>query len=170
MQRSFESLSPQEVLQVAIFIEERNAELYHNFAEMFTELGDKESLEISSVFWEMAVEERGHAWQLKQRYAELYGDARCDINEQDLAQIVELPKLDNNVLDSPNEGSGRVRALAIALHAEIGAQQFYAKLAVSTPEGPLQEVFKFLSQMEDGHVAYLESKLAQNRAAETSVH
>src|ERR1700757_4154449 len=100
MPRSFDSLSPQEVLQVAISIEERNAELYHNFAEMFTELGDKESLAISSVFWEMAIEERNHAWQLKQRQAELYGDQACSITEHDLAEIVELPKLDNNVLDS----------------------------------------------------------------------
>ena len=170
MQRSFDSLSPQEVLQVAISIEERNAELYHNFAEMFTELGDKESLEISSVFWEMAVEERNHAWQLRQRYAELYGEQVCAVNEQELAEIIELPRLDNNVLDSPNEGSGRARALAIALQAEISAQGFYARLAASTPAGPLHDVFSYLAQMEDGHVAYLQSKLVQHQKAASIVH
>ena len=52
MQRSFVSLSPQEALQVAISIEDRNAELYHSFAELFTEFGDEESLDIAAVFWE----------------------------------------------------------------------------------------------------------------------
>ena len=61
MKRSFASLDPQEALHVAIFIEERNAELYHRFAEMFVEFRDSESLEIASVFWEMAAEEKNHS-------------------------------------------------------------------------------------------------------------
>jgi rubrerythrin len=169
MQRSFDSLSPQEVLQVAICIEDRNAELYHNFAEMFTQLADKESLEVSSVFWEMAVEERNHSWQLKQRYAELYGDLVRSITEQDLADIVEVPKLDNNVLDAAADGLGKVRALTIAMRAELGAQEFYINLAERTPKGALRDVFRYLAQMEDGHVAYLESKLAEDRERESSV-
>ena len=47
MKRSFASLNPQEALHVAIFIEERNAELYHQFADMFIEFADSESLEIA---------------------------------------------------------------------------------------------------------------------------
>jgi len=58
MKRQFTSLTPQEALHVAIFIEERNSELYHRFAEMFVEFRDVESLEIASVFWDMAAEER----------------------------------------------------------------------------------------------------------------
>ena len=65
MPRSFSSLTPSQVLQVAISIEQRNSEVYHRFAEMFTEFGDEESLEIASVFWEMAVEERGHRASLE---------------------------------------------------------------------------------------------------------
>jgi len=171
MQRSFVSLSPQEVLQVAMSIEDRNAVLYHDFAEMFTEFGDKESLEIASVFWEMAVEERTHSWQLKQKYSELYGDAVCQVTEQDLAEIVEVPKLDNGDLFGPSDGApGRVRALKIALQAEHGAQDFYQKLVETTPRGPLQDVFRYLAQMEDSHVTYLETKLAKNEADEQMVH
>src|SRR5207253_2455581 len=47
MKRDFASLTPQEALHVAIFIEERNAEIYHQFAEMFSEFHDPESLEIA---------------------------------------------------------------------------------------------------------------------------
>lgn len=171
MQRSFVSLTPQEVLQVAISIEDRNAELYHRFAEMFTEFGDKESLEIAAVFWEMAVEERGHSWQLKQRHAELYGDVAPTMTEHDLTEIVEVPKLDDgDVFASPGSGvPGRVRALNVALQAELGAQQFYEKLVKQTPDGPLRDIFRYLGQMEDGHVTYLEQKLAQNQAQEPSV-
>ena len=57
MTRNFTSLSPQEALQVAIYIEERNAGVYQRFAEMFTEFRDPESLEIAGVFWDMSVEE-----------------------------------------------------------------------------------------------------------------
>ena len=48
MKRDFASLSAQEALHVAIFIEERNAEIYHQFAEMFAEFRDPESLEIAA--------------------------------------------------------------------------------------------------------------------------
>ena len=171
MQRSFVSLTPQEVLQVAISIEDRNAELYHRFAEMFTEFGDRESLEIAAVFWEMAVEERGHSWQLKQRYTELYGELVPTITEHDLMEIVEVPKLDDgDMFAAPGSGvPGRVRALNVALQAEQGAQQFYEKLVKQTPDGPLRDVFRYLGQMEDGHLTYLEQKLAQNQAEEPTV-
>ena len=172
MQRSFVTLSPQEVLQVAISIEDRNAELYHNFAEMFTEFGDKESLEIASVFWEMAVEERSHSWQLKQKYVELYGDMVCTITEQELLEIVEVPKLEtSNVLDPVADGMpGRIRALKVALQAEVGAQEFYQKLAVRTPAGPLHDIFTYLAQMEDSHVSYLETRLNRDQVEQPSVH
>ncbi len=171
MQRSFVALSPQEVLQVAISIEHRNAELYHNFAEMFTEFGDRESLEIAAVFWEMAVEERSHSWQLKQKFAELYGDQVCSITEQELLEIVEVPKLTTgDVLDPSEDGTqGRARALQVALQAEIGAQEFYRQLTERTPAGSLRDVFNYLAQMEDGHVSYLEAKLAQNQIEQPSV-
>ena len=171
MQRNFAALSPREVLQVAISIENRNAELYHHFAELFTEFGDKESLEIAAIFWEMAVEERGHSSQLKQHYAELYGEFISSISEQDLVEIVEVPTLDDgNLLDPSGDPTpARARALQVALQAELSAQQFYEKLASQTSRGPLRDIFRYLAQQEDGHVAYLETKLEQSRTDEQIV-
>jgi len=60
VKRSFASLTPQEALHVAIFIEERNAEIYRQFAEMFAEFRDPESLEIAAAFWDLFNEERRH--------------------------------------------------------------------------------------------------------------
>jgi rubrerythrin len=172
MQRSFVSLTPQEALQVAISIEDRNAELYHRFAEMFTEFGDDESLDIAGVFWEMAIEERGHSSLLRQKYADRYGDSPCHISEQDLVEMVEVPRLQSGDLFAfPTSGvPARVRALKVALQAESGAQRFYAKLAEQTPIGALHDLFDNLAEMEDGHASYLENKLAQDSPEEAKVN
>lgn len=163
MPRNFSSLSPSEVLQAAISIEQRNADIYHRFAEMFTEFGDEESIEISSVFWEMAVEERGHRALLEEKYVRDYGPLTSLFSEQELCELVEVPTLETaGILDGSSEASARERALCVALKAECSAQQFYAELAGQTPAGPLRHVFQELAQMEDDHVTILESKLASD--------
>lgn len=171
MPRSFASLAPSEALQVAISIEQRNAEVYHRFAEMFTEFGDEESLEIASVFWEMAVEERGHRSQLEQKYAAMFGALQENLTEAELDQLVEVPKLNgSDVFTSSNELSARNRALHVALQAEIGAQEFYAKLVEGTPDGPLRQMYRDLAEMEDGHVAFLANKLENDTPDPSVLH
>jgi rubrerythrin len=149
MRRSFASLDPQEALHVAIFIEERNAELYHRFAEMFVEFRDSDSLEIASVFWEMAAEE--------------YGSSRCALTEEDLVEWIEVPKLEDGDIFAPTpEGSQnnvRERALRVALKAELAARRYYSDLTHNTPDGALRRLYRELSEMEDEHVAYVQSKL-----------
>src|SRR5580704_17445506 len=98
MKRSFSALAPQEALHIAIFIEERNAELYHRFAELFVEFGDGESLEIASVFWEMAIEERRHSSLLQGKYFEMFGKLTCTLTEEDLVEFIEVPKLEDGDL------------------------------------------------------------------------
>lgn len=163
MQRPFASLNPQEALHVAIFIEERNAGVYHRFAEMFNEFRDSESLEIASVFWDMAVEEKRHSGLLQGKYQERYGNASCALTEEDLQEMIEVPKLDDadvfGVGPAP-QSSARERALQIALIAETSAHNFYAKLVEHTEDGPLRRLYTELSMMEDGHVVYLQRMLA----------
>jgi rubrerythrin len=163
MKRSFASLDPQEALHVAIFIEERNAELYHRFAEMFVEFRDSESLEIAGVFWEMALEEKNHSSTLQGQYMEKYGSSRCALTEEDLVEWIEVPKLDDgDVFAAPREGRAanvRDRALQVALKAELAAQSYYSGLAENTPEGPLRQLYRELAEMEDEHVAYIQRKL-----------
>ncbi len=169
--RSFASLTSSEALQAAISIEHRNAEIYHRFAEMFTEFGDEESLEIASVFWEMAVEERGHRALLEEKYVQAYGPLSGKLTEDELTEMVEVPKLEqDDIFTSMSPLSARDRALSVALRAEVSAQTFYEKLVEQTPGGPLRQVFKDLARMEDGHVSYLESKLADNSSCSPTVH
>jgi rubrerythrin len=163
VKRSFTSLNPQEALHVAIFIEERNAEVYHRFAEMFVEFRDSESLEIAGVFWEMAVEEKNHSSLLQNQYMEKYGSSRCALTEEDLIEWIEVPSLeDSDLFTDPREGctaNVRDRALQVALKAELAAQRYYSGLVDSTPEGKLRRLYRELAEMEDGHVAYIQRKL-----------
>jgi len=164
MKRSFQDLSPQEALHVAIFIEERNAELYHRFAEMFVEFRDLESLEIASIFWDMAVEERHHSTMLQDRYGQLYGNSACAITEEDIQEIVKLPRLeDGGVLSVPKDERipARERALNVALSAENQARRFYSSLADATGDPSLQKVYRSLSEFETDHVEFLERKMAE---------
>lgn len=162
MKRQFTSLTPQEALHVAVFIEERNLELYHRFAEMFVEFRDVESLEIASVFWDMAAEERSHSTMLQQRYSDLYGNRACSITEEDLQELIEIPRLEdsdvfNNKADNP--ASAQERALQVALNAERQARLFYATLAENTSDRALKRTYMDLAEFELDHVEFLEKRL-----------
>jgi rubrerythrin len=161
MKRSFQSLSPQEALHVAVFIEERNAEIYHKFAEMFVSFQDFASLEIAGVLWDMAVEERHHSSMLQERYTALYGQSSCTITDTDILEIIELPKLgDGEIFDSAAAATAHLNALNVALSAENQARDFYAQLAKSASEPSLRALYVELSAFEADHVEFLERRLA----------
>jgi|SRR5664279_2264215 len=174
MQRAFASLNPQEALHVAIFIEERNAAIYHRFAEMFTEFRDSESLEIASVFWDMAVEEKRHSGILQGKYQERHGNASCALTEEDLHEMIEVPRLEDAdvfAAGPTTQNSARERALQVALVAETSAHDFYTKLVGHTEDGPLRRLYMELSMMEDGHVVYLQGILAtSSTGSDRDVH
>jgi rubrerythrin len=174
MTRAFATLNAQEALHVAIFIEDRNAGIYHRFAEMFTEFRDPDSLEIASVFWDMAVEEKRHSGILQAKYQEQYGNAACSLNDESLQEFVELPRLEDAdvfAAGSTSQDNARGRALQVALAAEMHAHDFYSKLVAETKDGPLRRLYTELSMMEDGHVVYLERILATSSAtSDTGVH
>ena len=174
MQRAFSTLNPQEALHVAIFIEERNAGIYHRFAEMFTEFHDAESLEIASVFWDMAVEEKRHSGILQGKYQERFGNASCAMTEEDLQEMIEVPRLEDADVfgaDPTTQNGAREKALQVALAAETGAHDFYTKLVEHTEDGPLRRLYTELSIMEDGHVVYLQRMLAtSSMGSDMDVH
>jgi len=166
MKRSFVSLSPQEALHVAIFIEERNAELYQRFAEMFAEFGDSESLEIASIFQEMSAEEEHHSSRLQGVYLERFGTAGCAMTEEDMVELIEVPRLeevDFFAVPGQQKHAPRDRALRVALSAERSAQKYYADLVEKTEPGVLRKLYRELAEMENGHVAAIEQKCRPDR-------
>lgn len=166
MKRSFLSLSPQEALHVAIFIEERNAELYHRFAEMFVEFRDVESLEIAGVFWDMAVEEHHHSTRLQALYTDRFGNSACAVTESDIQEMIEAPNLeDGNVLtQAASPLPARERALTLALASEQNARKYYAEIAEHTPDSKLRKLYSELAEFENDHVEFLERKLSETTA------
>jgi len=169
MKRSFASLNPQEALHVAIFIEERNAELYQQFADMFTEFADSESVVIAEVFREMAAEEKEHSSKLQSMYLERYGTSSCSVTEEDLVEMIEVPRLEQvDLFSAP--GASRVgardRALQVAVNAERSAQEYYASLVEKTEPGLLRMLYRELAQMEGAHVDVLEQKMSTHPAKE----
>lgn len=167
MKREFASLTAQEALHVAIFIEERNAEIYTQFAELFAEFRDHESLQIAQVFHEMAEDERHHGTMLQERYFERYGTQHCVITEEDIRDLIEVPKLDNGelfaIVRSNTPVSPKYKALEISLSAEESAQRFYSRLSAQTKDGALKRVYQELLAFEDGHSKFLRDKIEQAR-------
>lgn len=164
MQRSFASLNAQEILEVAISIEERNAGIYHRLAEMFTEFGEAESLEIAAVFWDMAIEERNHHALLQQTYREHYGQEGRPLTEEDMVELIEVPKLSlSEVFEGGDDSlTARQGALRVALQAELSAQAFYTEMVKRTSEADLRQLYYELAHMEDEHVAFLETRLEED--------
>jgi rubrerythrin len=164
MKRSFASLSPQEGLHVAIFIEERNAEIYRNFCEMFAQFGDPDSFEISLAFREMSLEERRHSSRLQQRYFERYGTRPCAVTGDDVSDLVEVPNLHCADIFGTRRSSHRLprqRAFEVALAAETSAIAFYRQLAETTPEPELKAFFQEFVDIESQHAGWLELRTVE---------
>ena len=169
MKREFSSLTSQEALHVAIFIEERNAELYGQFAEMFAELKDPDSLEIAQVFWDMSTEERSHGTRLQELYFERYGTQACVVTEDDIREMIEVPRLENSDIFALARAKGalspRKAALQIALDSEQAAMRFYEQLVDKTRDRALRQTYTELANFEAGHTGFLERRLAEAKRA-----
>jgi rubrerythrin len=167
MKRDFASLTAQEALHVAVFIEERNANIYSQFAEMFAEFRDPESLEIAAAFWEMSNDERRHGTMLQKRYYDRYGTRPCAVTEEDIADLIEVPRLENGEIFTISKmkvgRSPREMALDVALTAEDSATRFYRRLAQSTKDAELKAVYEEFVALEAGHSDWLEQKVAAAR-------
>lgn len=162
MKTPFSSLSPQDALHVAILIEERNARLYESFAQLFADFIDEESAEVRKIFREMAEEERRHRHELEKRYVERYGIRLSDLADEDVLDVIELPELDESDIFSLEDFS-RVKALQVALAAELHARQYYSRLSQLTRDPPLRRLYTELAEFEEDHVSFLEDRLRRTQ-------
>lgn len=167
MKRTFASLAPPEALHVAIFIEERNAEIYWHFAELFAQLGDPDSMDISVAFREMSIEERRHSTVLQKTYSERYGTHSCLVTEDDISDLIEVPSLRSadvfRVRDFTT--SPRQTAFAVAHAAETAAGNFYRRLVECTSEPTLRAFFQEFVEMEAQHASWLEAHMNGMKAS-----
>ncbi len=156
MKRSLAELSPQEALAVAIWIEERNARIYENYAEMF----EWYEPDTARAFREMAGEEREHGRRLAALYAGRYGEAACEVTDADIRELVEAPVVEDGEALIYDRASRR-QALDVGLQAERRARAFYAELAERTEDPALRALFDELAHIESEHEAFFVRKLAE---------
>jgi rubrerythrin len=163
MKREFSSLSAREALNVAIFIEQRNADIYRQFGELFDGFQDPESCEIAATFWDMAEEEELHGTVLKERYSERYGHEATPVSEDEIREKIEVPKIITGEIFAIARAQvsqvPRNRAFEIALAAERSAMKFYTRLLEITEDAGLRTLYEELASDEDDHIRALEKKI-----------
>jgi erythrin-vacuolar iron transport family protein len=163
MKREFTSLTAREALNVAIFIEQRNADIYRQFGELFDGFQDPESCEIAATFWDMAEEEERHGAALQDRYSERYGRHATSISEEEIRDKIEVPKIVTGEIFAIARAQvsqvPRNRAFEIALAAERSAMKFYAGLLETTDDADLRSLYEELASDEDDHVRALQKKI-----------
>lgn len=164
MKRSFASLELFEALHVAIFIEERNARIYENFAEIFARFNDDEGQSITVTFREMAEQERSHSSQLQELYWKRFRNQPCALTDADIADVIEIPQLQDEEELTSRRLTPR-QALEVGLAAERQAHHFYSELAALTMEAPLRGLYWELASLERDHEELLERKLANMKNA-----
>src|SRR5216683_3464188 len=87
MARAFKDLNEQEVLALAIALEEEDARIYDDFAE-----GLKDTYpSVSQQFKDLRVEEDGHRHRLLELYRQKFGEHIPLIRRHDIRGFVERP-------------------------------------------------------------------------------
>jgi rubrerythrin len=164
VKRNFTSLSPQEALRIAIVIEERNAHIYQRLGEVFSKCCP-DSPQIPSAFYDLANEERQHGILLTERYFERFGAVHADITEEDIWDFIEVPRLAvADILAAVEAGdalAARRMAFEMALAAEQGAVNYYARVAKTTPDPELKALCEEFVAMEREHTDWVEQALGQ---------
>lgn len=156
MKRSLTELKPHEVLKVAVWIEERNAQAYENYAQMF----EWYEPDLARAFQEMAVQEREHGRKLSEMYQQKYGDLACDLTDQDIIEMVEAPVLEDGetfIFDRTRPRD----ALEVGLKAERLAKAFYADLAKKAEDPDQRALYQELADVEVEHEAFLLRKIEE---------
>jgi len=145
----FSKLDPQDVLDIAIYIEREAEENYEQLVSWF----ENESAESAAFFRRMAALEGRHREQLEAQRSELFGDA--PVQQKDAGPWeVEVP-------DYAAIGSSVTlrEALEIAHKAETAAHDYYAAAMEYAADPKVEELFDGLRRSEREHQRLLEVEL-----------
>jgi len=137
----FSKLSPTDVLDMAIAIEDEAQIYYEQLADWVGD--DKE--EVADFFRRMAVRERRHHDQIVVQRQRLFGDAP-ESNAAKVSWAVEMPDFDN----VPNDATLR-QAFQVALDSETRAHDFYAGALEYVLDDQIAALFEDLKRAEAQH-------------------
>jgi erythrin-vacuolar iron transport family protein len=150
--RDFQSLSEQEILALAISLEEEDERIYADFAE-----GLRESFPASAaVFDGMRTEESGHRRRLMTLYQEHFGNHIPLVRRQDVRGFVNRRPV---WLVRPL-GLDKVRNQAAAM--EVETRRFYEKSAARTQNPRIRQLLDDLA-LEERHHENLAEELGEQK-------
>ena len=152
--KNYDELTPDEILMLAIDVEESNGIRLRNFAELFADFAP----DAAALFAEMADEEDQHAHQLETAFMRRFGELRRTVTEDDVREVVEAHDLDDGEHQVFDDLNFR-RALEIVLKAEQDAEAFYRRAVKGATDPELGELYRQLAEFEDGHVQWIEARL-----------
>src|ERR1700757_1858617 len=144
--KNFSDLSEQELLALAIGLEEEDSRIYDEFAHEL----DPNYPDTANMFWAMAAEENGHRHRLLNLYRKRFGEHIPLIRRQDIKGFVERKPV---WLMRPL-GLDKVREQAELMEAET--KRFYSR-AARRPQGPsIRQLLGDLAEEERRHEANAE--------------
>jgi rubrerythrin len=141
--RSFDSLSEQEVLALAISSEEEDARIYRAYAEGLID----EFPASAKVFEEMAVEEDGHRRRLIDLHRERFGDTIPLIRREHVRGYYDRTP------DWLVRPLGIEKTRVMAEKMEQDAARFYESAASRTTDAGTRKLLGDLAAAEKGHVS-----------------
>ena len=151
--RSFNSLSEQEILAIAIFAEEEDSRIYGTFAERFRESAPA----TAQLFTKMQAVEIEHRRALNDRYREKFGEHLPLIRRQDVRGFVtRRPIWLTEQLDLE-----KVRRTAQSMETET--RNFYLRAAERSNDVTTRQLLLDLAEAERGH-----ANLAEHMESEIS--
>src|SRR5207302_11078669 len=139
--RSFQSLTEQEILALAISLEEEDARIYGDFAEGLK----ADAPATAAVLKEMLAEEDGHRHRLIELYRKRFGEHIPLIRRQDVKGFVQRKPV---WLVHPLRLE-EVRKQASAI--EVETRRFYERAASRAQDASIRQLLDDLAQEERSH-------------------
>src|SRR6266446_5355407 len=153
--KTFGSLTEQEVLALAISLEEEDARIYEDFADGLQENYPAQAAK----FREMRREEDGHRHRLLELYKSRFGDHVPLIRRQDVRGFVDRHPV---WLVRPL-GLKAVQKAAEGM--ELETKRFYEAAARGTPDAGIRQLLGDLAEEERNH-AHIAEEIAQTKLSE----
>jgi erythrin-vacuolar iron transport family protein len=154
--KNFSDLTEQELLALAISLEEEDSRIYDEFAHEL----DENYPDTAAMFRAMAGEENGHRHRLLNLYRQQFGEHIPLIRRQDVKGFVAR----NPVWLSSPLGLDKIREQAEVIEAET--KRFYTRTALLSQDASVRQLLGDLAAEERRHEAKAERLQATYVAAE----
>ena len=149
LQVDFSRLDQQDVLDLAIQVEQEAEDSYLQLADWVGSDGNREA---SEFFTRMAGFEARHRQQLVSRRQELFGDAPPRHSSKAAWEVEQAD------YDRIGRAVGLEQAFALGMEAERRAGQYYSEAVAYASDPKVVDLFRTLAKAEEDHLRMLQSQ------------